>query len=349
MADGVQRPVDVLVGESVTLANRVAPAAVPLPNGTERLIHSYDNRTRVIVNDAVVVEWLAAPRPAPYRGAVLLEHLSDVNFSETQQLLGVDEQRGVVNAVVVRHVHGARWGWAWFTDLLLGELEAGGPVRSVAEAARLGDLTARLHHALATPSPVLPITQSWGDTEPERRRAERYRRAVAGLGGRAAEVVGAAAAQLDAIIERLAAVTSIDVQPIHGDLHLGQMLRAGGRISVTGFIGGPVDEDETLAVARSPMADLANLVQSIDGIGRFVASRNPQFADGTAAFIAEATTAAIAGYRRESSVDAALLADLRVVQALRNVRDVGDRIMPDDRDLAVDALAELLAAPPPVA
>lgn len=343
MSDGGARPVEVLVGESVTLANRVAPAAVPLPSGTERLIQGLDSRTRVIVNDTVVVEWLRTPRPAPYRGAVLLEHLSDVNFSEAQQLLGVDEQRGLVNAVVVRHLRGAVWGWSWFPDLLIGEFEAGGTVRSVAEAARLGDLAARLHDALATPSPALPITQSWGDTEPERRRAQRHRETVGQLGGRAAELVAAAGERLDAITARLGSGRSIDVQPIHGDLHIGQMLRAGGRITVTGFVGGPLDDDdEMLAVARSPMADLAALAQSIDGAGRLVAHRHPEFVDAADAFIAEATGAAIAAYRRQRDVDDELLADLRVVQALRNVRAVGGRFLPDERVLAVDALADLL-------
>jgi maltokinase len=100
------------------------------------------------------------------------------------------------------------------------------------------------------------------------------------------------------------------------------MLRAGDDIVVTDFDGDPVSVPpggEPLVDGverRSPMVDLASLVQSVDHVARIVAKRRPDLAVALDEFIAESTVAVIEGYGELAPVDSRSLRPLRAIQEL---------------------------------
>jgi maltokinase len=198
-----------------------------------------------------------------------------------------------------RYVPHAREGWDWYVDELTGD-----PAAAVATAARLGALTARLHRALSTPSGIMPAPVDTATLDDEARRGEALLDEA--LGCTAGEAGERLAARADAVRTAIAAlhhVGSVPVQPIHGDLHAGQFLRAGDTLHdtlvVTDFDGNPLIDPSEQRRPRSALVDLAALLQSIDHVGRMVVKRNPQRAAEVEAWIGDAIDAAHTAYRAE--------------------------------------------------
>jgi maltokinase len=314
----------VAAGASASVANRVAPRLIPLPSATERPI----NRRRpkvgpanvsIVVDETVVVKWLHTPSPVPHRGAQVWAHLAEVGFDEMPMFHGVDEMDRQVVALLTSFVPDADDGWSWYVDLATEELSSGGFVRSVGLASRLGGLTARLHEALSTPSSVIPLPVGWGDTRAEYDRGmAALDRAVRAPGGPIGTGLTMRYDDIADAIGTLSIDRHVDVQRIHGDLHVGRMLRTRDRIMVIGFDDAPVEESHGRGVLRSPMVDLATLVQSVDHVGRVVAVRVPECADHVDEFIAEATDALVGSYGRTATVDADVLGALRTIRELED-------------------------------
>jgi maltokinase len=313
-------------GASAVVARRLAPALVD-DGDVERAITVDQTNHSVVVGEAVVVKWLRDPAPPPHRGAQLLAHLSAVGFAEMPAFFGVSEEDGRVVAVVTGYVAGALDGWDWYVDDLTADLDGGGFERSVATARRLGEIAGRLHAALAKPSVVLPAPVRPGAVDGEAVRGRRLlddaKRLTDGSAGERLEVF---AERIAADVAALDAVASVPVQPIHGDLHVGQMLRSGDEIVVNDFDGDPISVPPGIGAEvdgverRSPMVDLASLVQSVDHVARVVAKRRrPELIDRLDAFIAVATAAVVDGYRSLAPVDATLLRPLRVIQELHEL------------------------------
>lgn len=273
----------------------------------------------VVVDERVVVKWLHTPAPPPHRGAELWTHLAEVGFDEMPAFHGVDEVDRRVVALVTAFVPGSACGWDWYVELLTEELSSGRSTRAVGLASRLGALAARLHHALAVPSSVIPLPVGWADARREYERGvDALRIALNAPSGSADDSLLRRYDPVVSSIEALALDRIIDVQPIHGDLHVGRMLRTRDRILVTGFDDAPVDDVDGRAELRSPMVDLAVLVQSVDHVGRIVASRRPAMAPGAQEFIADATEALLASYGRIAHIDVELLLALRTIRELRD-------------------------------
>ncbi len=111
-------------------------------------------------------------------------------------------------------------------------------------------LTARLHRAFATPSSVIPLPVGWATAGHELAREASASTAMP----------ASVAADVLAGVDR---DRPVDVQHVHGDLHVGRLLRARDSIVVTGFGAGvPADGDPSAAL-RSPMVDLAMLAHSV--------------------------------------------------------------------------------------
>jgi maltokinase len=169
------------------------------------------------------------------------------------------------------------------------------------------------------------------------------RRLTAGEAGERVELI---ADRIVADVGVLAAVGDVAVQPVHGDLHVGQMLRSGGAIVVTDFDGDPVStapRDPADGVERrSAMVDLAALVQSVDHVARIVAKRRPDLAAPLDDFVVAATVAVVDAYAAIAPVDLHLLRPLRVVQELHEFVYAAT-VLPRWRYVPEAALAALFA------
>jgi maltokinase len=222
------------------------------------------------------------------------------------------------------YLPGARDGWDWCLELVRGV--AAGDLRDGWTAdfpARLGRLAADLHEALATPSDVLPEprraatgedTASW-----HRAALGRVDAAVAvarELDG-ALGVLEPRADDLRAAVAPLAEAGATPVQRLHGDLHVGQVLRWPGGLAVVDFDGNPVVESDD-AIACEPAArDLAQLLRSLDHVAR-VAIRRTEGVDVPAVldWLGTARPQLLEAYRAElARLDAGDLLDERLVPA----------------------------------
>ncbi len=349
LIDAVPYPA-VTPGASAELVRQLVGPTV----GAERPVGVDQTNLSVIVDDSVVVKWLQPPVPEPHPGVVLLEHLAEVGFTDTPRFLGVYRRDGHVDAVLTRYVARSADGWEWYTDDILAWLDgdaAGEPPIEVAR--RLGALTARLHVALATPSSVI--------TEPvDRASAAPIHRAAAGLVDEAVAVtvdgegmrLRPLADRIRPVIERLGDIGDTVVQPIHGDLQVGQILRADGRLWVMDFDGNPLADAPTRRQRQPAAKDLAGLLQSIDHVARVAHRRRPSIAvERIERFIVPAIDAAHVAYVEELQVagaghllDERLLGPLRVVQELHELLYAA-RHLPHWRYVPDAALPALLARP----
>jgi len=276
---------------------RLTVLADPDPTGTdERPIPVDQTHMSVVVGGTVRVKWLRPGGPPATRAAHLATHLAHVGFPAIPRPVAVAwrvvDGAEIPVAFVEDYLPSAVDGWQWCPDAALdGDTEF---------PARLGGLAASLHLALATPSPIVPEPVA---TAPPARIAEWHRAA-----GEALDAAVAAAGSLDgvrevladrrdrmrAVIDRLGTVTGTPVQPVHGDLHVGQILRWEGGLAVVDFDGSPVAPDPG---APEPAArDLAQLLTSLDHVARVAERRAGRPGGRLAGWAREARRACRSGY-----------------------------------------------------
>jgi len=304
---------------SAVVAHSRAPTRIGL-DALERPITVDQSNYSVVVDEQVVVKWLLPPVPVPHRGERLLAHLRAVGFDEMPAFVGAEIEHGTVTAMVTDFIPGALDGWDWFVDELTDSPEA-----ALTSAAQIGALTARLHRALATPSTVFPEPLSTATLDDELRRGlGLLDEAMACTAGDAGTRLMARA---DSIRKRIAALGdagTVSLQPTHGDLHVGQFLRSGDTLVVNDFDGNPLADAVERNRPRTPLADLAGLLQSIDHVGRIVVNRNPERGADIDAWIRTATDTAERMYRAawpEGEGGAGPHADA-VLAALRTIQEL---------------------------
>jgi maltokinase len=218
---------------------------------TERPITVDQTNSSVVVGERVVVKWMRSP--GADRSPRLLAHLAAAGFTRMPVPHAALFSGGDLVALVTQFLPGALDGWDWGVDALLAALDGGPPADFGAD---LGALAAELHAALATPTAIIPEPVSVGPG------AEDWKTAV----DEAVAVAGddADGGWLRSIAPRLAADVARQPAPgpalvLHGDLHVGQVLRWRDGYAVTDFDGHPTAEDRPEPVAR----DIAQLRTSV--------------------------------------------------------------------------------------
>ena len=139
--------------------------------------------------------------------------------------------------------------------------EAGGDF--AAEAFRLGAATAQVHRELAAafPTGVIEAPEIKRMAETFRNRLERAVAEVPELGDHAAVAHEA--------FDRLADVTGpVPVQRVHGDYHLGQVMRTPTDWVILDFEGEPGQPLEERRALSSPLRDVAGMLRSFDYAAR---------------------------------------------------------------------------------
>jgi maltokinase len=275
----------------------LGPAESPPPRlGGEAAITADQTNESVVVAGAVIVKWVRQPRLADHPAPRLLGHLAEAGFT------GIPEPGGfllwhppggqqVVLASVDAFLPGAVDGWTWCVDDLLEHIGHRSASRSAAPcpdscpagfAAPLGRLTADLHAALATPSSIIPDPVRALETAD----IARYRAAATDVLDRALDLTGGAAGEyLRRVEPRLRASLRTPLQcmpvgsgltgpggavaqPIHGDLHVGQVLRWRGGLAVIDFDGNPALPATDQGRPEPAVRDAAQMLRSLDHVGR---------------------------------------------------------------------------------
>lgn len=231
---------------------------------------------------------------------------TEVGFSSTPQLLSVGRLESPDGFhsdafALQRYIPNSGDGWAWALDAagralseardaasMRGWLESEGGTLEM--AGRLGETTARLHGALGAatgedmrPEPVTEeLLSSW--TDELRREAEETASLVERAGVDDPELLAAirgAAEGEDPIPFGTAADAGL-VMRVHGDYHLGQVLRGeDGGLYVLDFEGEPARGLLERRRRQHPLVDVAGMVRSLSYAARTAAR------DGEAAEAAE--------------------------------------------------------------
>lgn len=126
------------------------------------------------------------------------------------------------------------------------------------EAARLGAALAQVHALMRSRFPAerrgARTTAELADAM--RGRLDHARRSVPGL--------EASVPQLHALYDAVAALDTLEVQRVHGDLHLGQTLRTSHGWRIVDFEGEPGRPFEQRSLPDSPWRDVAGMLRSFD-------------------------------------------------------------------------------------
>ncbi len=302
----------------------------------ERAIGVDQTNESVVVGTRAVVKWVADPVPRDASLPDLQAHLAAVGFDGMPAPLGaldwVDPHGRVATlALVSAWLTDAADGWDWcVSDVLAHVLHmptgCDGTCDGLLLAGRLGRSAADLAIALATPSEVIPEpVLSVGRERIGEWRASAEAALDAALGrldGEAAEALRPRAGALRARIRTLDAIASTPVTWVHGDLHVGQVLRSPVGLSII-----DLDDDVSLPVAErgrplSPIRDVAQLASSLDHVGRIVDRRTSgELTEVVDAWVDGARTAFLAAYVGTlASVGMRDLLDDRLLTALEAER-----------------------------
>jgi maltokinase len=245
------------------------------PAASERAIEVDQTNDSVVVGERVIVKWFRLVGPRPSRAAVVVGHLEAVGYA------GIPKPRGAVDWLSPRgetltlaqgdmYLPEARDGWDWCVEAVEAD-----PGRLVGRD--LGRFVADLHSALATPSPRIPEPErlaspaevaGWRD-----RAVATLDDAVTATNGDDGKSLREMESAIRTTLESIPADAPVPIQPVHGDLHVGQILGWSGGLAVIDFDGNPALGDEANAIRQPIDRDLAQMLSSLDHVGRIVAHR----------------------------------------------------------------------------
>jgi len=322
-----------LIAEEATVGelsfHRVPAAQIPLDRPS--LVFSGEqSNTTLAYGDAMVLKVYRQIAAGVNPDVEVHVALAAVGCPHIAAPLGWVESPDGVLAFLQEFLVGATEGWesaqASVRDLFLeADLHPGDCGSDFAgEAERLGTVTAELHAALrqAFPAEVL---------DPARLavRAQLMRdRLVAA----AAEVpalqpyAGRLARAFDELSEAAQAGLELPVQRVHGDFHLGQVLRTAGGWKILDFEGEPATPADERRALDTPLRDVAAMLRSLDYAARIVLLDHPgdsQRAYRAAEWVEHNSGAFCRGYAaaagRDPREDAALLRALETEKAVYEV------------------------------
>jgi trehalose synthase-fused probable maltokinase len=231
--------------------------------------------------------------------------------------------------------------WAW----LLGQLGDGPDAarEALAGIAQIGGITAELHSALASRPeepgfPARPATAA--DAAAWHAAAERQLAGITGaLAGRERARLVAISDRLRARLAPLAGAEGTVLTRIHGDYHLGQLLRTADGFAVVDFEGEPARPLAERRQPASPLRDVAGMLRSLDYAARS-ARRAAGDGSGLEGWLTDARDAFLTAYGGAATREAALLTALEVEKACYEVRYEADN-RPDWTWLPIAALERL--------
>src|SRR6266508_4768149 len=232
-----------------------APEWTETLRGPGRLIDAEQSNSSLVFGNRLILKLFRLLQPGENPELEVTRALAAKGFDACAELLGWIEGLGSTLGVLQRYYAGSVEGWKLAVERVADHYESEDPGNFAGEARELGRLTAELHAALATALPKVSegqpdlgrlsarlmgqLTQVAAlvpELAPHRRAIEEvYAEAVRGVGG------------------------AVHLQRIHGDYHLGQVLRVGQRWLVIDFEGEPARSLEERRRMTSPLQDVAGM------------------------------------------------------------------------------------------
>lgn len=272
-----------LDGHRAELAFEPTDALPPGEYGSGRLVGVEQSNTSIVYGAKAILKFYRRIAPGRNPDVELARYLTTASsFNAVPRVLAsatLRDQAGyTADALLVQEFipnHGD--GWSWALERAGAAYAGGANAQDLADwlstegetqwgARELGAITGELHLALAAATSPSMAPEA-GDT----RAVAAWVRAVREEAARAAaaiDVAGLDRPRLRAALERAraldVAVTGAPGQLIrvHGDYHLGQVLRARDRFVVLDFEGEPAKSLEERRARQHPLVDVAGMLRS---------------------------------------------------------------------------------------
>ncbi len=239
------------------------------------------SNTSLVFGEETILKVFRRISPGPNPDLEVTAALARLGSPHVAEPLGWIETRmdgaTTILAILSRYLRAAADGWSLAAtsvrDLYASEAasaaEAGGDFAG--EARRLGATTAQVHRDLAEAfgTEELPPEAVSGLAEQMYRRLDLALSAVPALGAHA-DMIGAAYARL----AKLAG--PVPVQRVHGDYHLGQVMRTQTGWVVLDFEGEPARPLAERRSRSSPLRDVAGMLRSFDYAARVQLHAHPE-------------------------------------------------------------------------
>ncbi len=292
--------------------------------GGEQGIPVDQTNESVVVGDAVVVKWMVTAEEGPHPAPALLAELDRAGFGGTPPPWGAlewqppGEAAPRLLALAVSYLPGAVDGWSWAVEAIRAAAELDEPARAAEAGERTGSLVAAFHVALA--GTAQPATAAERAGWRSRARAD-LERALGVTTGPAHDLLAARAPSIRRIFDTVPSEDAGPVLRVHGDLHVGQVLRVdtggGASYALTDFDGNPV-LPAAERLRRQPAAlDVAGMVQSFVHAGLVVRRHHRDLAVPAVDRAGEAASAAFLDAYRSGLGTHADLLDERLLRPFR--------------------------------
>jgi len=337
--DGVWRTMARAIGAGGELPGRrgvfvfePSPAAADLLTGgsaiedaAERRLRVEQSNTSVVLDERLILKLYRLLEPGVNPDTEVGTFLTEVGFPHAPRLVGAaaylpDDGASCAAAMLVEYLESHGDGWAWALETLSGPDAGQDALDGIAV---IGTVTAQLHAALAMrpEDPAFPARVA----TPGERRAWRVG-AERQLAGARDAVDGPERDRLDrvaaAIGERIAALEEAEratISRIHGDYHLGQLLRTPGGFAVIDFEGEPARSLAERRQPASPIRDVAGMLRSFDYAAR-TAERTAANGLDADAWLERARETFLAAYGPLSAEELVLLGAFEAEKACYEVR-----------------------------
>jgi maltokinase len=230
--------------------------------GPGRLLGAEQSNSSLVFANRLILKLFRLLEPGENPELEVTRALAGAGFTACPAPLGWIEGLGSTLGILQRFHAGSVDGWKLATERVADhyESEDGEPGNFAGDAGALGRLTAELHAAMASALPKV------AEGQPDLGRLSAR---LLGQLSQVAALVPELAGRRQAIEEVYAKAEAAGggsryLQRIHGDYHLGQVIKAGDRWLVIDFEGEParsLDERRRLA---SPLQDVAGMLRSFD-------------------------------------------------------------------------------------
>jgi len=229
--------------------------------GPGRLLGAEQSNSSLVFANRLILKLFRLLEPGENPELEVTRALAGAGFTACAAPLGWIEGLGSTIGILQPFYAGSVDGWTLATERVADHYGSGGgdPDNFADDARALGRLTAELHAAMASALPTVAGGQ------PD---LGRLNTRLLGQLSQVAALVPELADQRQAIEEVYAkaevAGGSRHLQRIHGDYHLGQVLKAGDRWIVIDFEGEPARSLEERRRLASPLQDVAGMLRSFD-------------------------------------------------------------------------------------
>jgi maltokinase len=230
--------------------------------GPGRLVGAEQSNSSLVFGNKLILKLFRLLEPGENPELEVTRALAGAGFTACPAPLGWIEGLGSTLGILQRYYAGSVEGWKLATERVADHYESrdGDPGNFADDAGALGRLTAELHEAMARALPKV------AEGQPDLGRLSAR---LLGQLTQVAALVPELTAHRDAIAEVYAKAEAAGggtryLQRIHGDYHLGQVLKGADGWVVIDFEGEPARSLEERRRLASPLQDVAGMLRSFD-------------------------------------------------------------------------------------